>query len=387
MTATAGQNTLTGLFPVMYEAMDVIPRELVGAIQAVQMDPSAQMAGLNQTVRSPIAPPATMVDVVPGVINSNGTGSVIGFKDVVISNSKNSPILWSGEEQLLLKEEYRGIVKDQFSQAFRTLGNAIEQSVVNAAALNGSRCVGTAGTTPFGNINDLSDFANVVKVLDDLGAPASDRSLILGTSAAANIRGKQASLFRVNEAGSAELLRTGALGSVEGLAVRTSGQIRNGLGQNKVAVGTGSGYVLSGNLSAGATTIAVGTGTGTILAGDVVTIDGNQYIAQTALAAGSFTIASPGLFQSGSTGDTVVVNASSVKNVFLQKAGFLLATRVPAMPMGGDSASDLTVITDPVTGLSFQVALYKQYRQITIDIAISWGTSVLRSDYVGCLLG
>ncbi len=387
MTASAGSNTLTGLIPVIYEAMDVIPRELVGAIQAVQLDPSAEMAGLNQTIRSPIVPTATAVDVVPGVTNTNGSGQTIGYADLVINNVKNAPILWAGEEQMLLGAEYQGIVKRQFQQSFRTLGNLIEQSVVNAAALGASRAVGTASTTPFATAGNLSDFANSVKQLDDNGAPALDRSIILGTSAAANIRGVQSVLFKVNEAGSAELLRTGALGTVEGLDVRTSGQIKNGQGQNGAAVGTGSGYVLSGNLAAGSTTIGVGTGSGTILAGDVVTIDSYKYIVATALSAGSFTIASPGLVTSGSTGDTVTVNASSQKNIFLQKNGFLLATRVPAMPQGGDAASDLMTVTDPVTGLTFQIAMYKQYRQITIDVAIAWGTKVLRSDYVGCLLG
>lgn len=392
MTASAGSNTLTGLIPVIYEAMDVIPRELVGAIQAVQMDPSADMAGLNQTIRSPIVPVATMVDVSPGVTNTNGSGTTIGYADLVISNAKNSPILWSGEEQLLLKQEYSGIVRDQFAQAFRVLGNAIEASVVNAAALGGSQAVGTAGTTPFGTAGVLSDFANSVQVLDNNGAPSIDRSIILGTAAAANIRGKQSTLFKVNEAGNADLLRTGALGTVEGLNVRTSGQIKNGQGQNGIVVGTGASYVVNTAAAAGSTSVVLKTGTGTVLAGDVVSITSGgvttQYVVQTGVSApGTITISSPGLQTAASVGDAVSVVAASQKNVFLQKAGFLLATRLPAMPMGGDAASDLTVVTDPVTGLSFQIALYKQYRQITIDVAIAWGTKVLRSDYVGVLLG
>jgi hypothetical protein len=392
MSASAGQNTLTGLIPVIYEAMDVIPRELVGAIQAVQLDPSAEMAGLNQTIRSPIVPVATAVDVVPGVTNTNGSGQTISFADLLISKVKNSPILWSGEEQLLLKAEYAGIVKRQFQQSFRTLGNLIEADVVNAAALGSCRTVGTAGTTPFGTAGVLSDFANSVKMLDDNGAPALDRSIILGTAAAANIRGVQSTLFKVNEAGSAELLRTGALGTVEGLDVRTSGQIKNGQGQNGIAVGTGAAYVLNGVHAAGATSVTVKTGTGTVLVGDVVKITSGgvatSYVATSSIAApGTFTIASPGLVQAGADSDTVTVVAASQKNVFLQKAGFLLATRLPAMPQGGDAASDMIVVTDPVTGLSFQIAMYKQYRQITIDIAIAWGTKVLRSDYVGLLLG
>src|ERR1039457_5776650 len=130
MSASAGSNTLTGLIPVIYEAMDVIPRELVGAIQAVQMDPSEDQAGLGQTIRSPIVPVATAVDISPGVTDTNGSGHTIGYADLVINNAKNAPILWAGEEQFLLKTEYAGIIKNQFEQSFRLLGNLIEASVV-----------------------------------------------------------------------------------------------------------------------------------------------------------------------------------------------------------------------------------------------------------------
>jgi hypothetical protein len=390
MTAVAGSNTLTGLIPVIYEAMDVIPRELVGAIGAVQMDPSAEMAGLGQIITSHVVPPATAVDIVPGVTNTFGQSQTIGTVNLSITKSKNAGFVWSGEEQLLLKAQYASILKDQFAQAFRTLGNLVEQDVVNGIAAGASRTVGTAGTTPFGISGNLSDFANSYKFLDDVGAPSDSRSLILGTTAAANIRGVQTVLFKANEAGSDTLLRTGQLGIVENFAVRTSGQIKSGQGANGQVAGTGVGYVIaSGPFAVGATSVTVGTGTGTILVGDVVTIGGASYVAQTGISApGAFSIASPGLLAAAANGATVnVVTTASLKNLIVQKAGFLLATRLPAMPAGGDSASDMIVVTDPVSNLSFQIAMYKQYRQISIDVAIAWGTKALRSDYCGILLG
>lgn len=383
MAASAGSNTLTNLIPVIFEAMDVVPRELVGAIAGVTMDPSADMAGLNQTIRSHVVPPATAVDVSPGVTNTNGAGQTLGYADLTISKVKNAPILWSGEEQMLISDKYAKVVADQFRQSFRTLGNLIEADVVNAAAAGASRAVGTAGTTPFGTNSDLSDFANCVQLLDDNGAPQMDRSLILGTAAMQSIRAKQSLLVKVNESGSSDLLRRGVVDTVFGMDVRTSGQIKG-----SAAVGTAASYVLNGAHAVGATTITAKTGTGTLLAGDVVTIGNFKYVVQTGLSApGTFTIAAPGLQAAGADGTAVTLNAASVKNVALQKAGFLLATRLPAMPQGGDSASDMTVVTDPVSGLSFQIALYRQYRQITIDVAIAWGTKVLRPEYCGILLG
>jgi hypothetical protein len=382
MTASAGSNTLTGLIPVIYEALDVVPRELVGAIGAVQMDPSQEMAGLNQTVRSHVVATASNIDVSPGVTNSNGSGETVGFVDLSITKVRNSPILWSGEEQLLLKEQYAGIVRDQFAQRFRSLVNEMENDVVTALAKGASRANGTSGTTPFATATDMTDFSLANKILDDNGAPTAGRSLILGTAAKANIQGKQTILTKVNESGTDSLLRTGGFDPVFGLNLRFSGQIKTG-----AVVGTGSSYVLNGAHAVGATTITVKTGSGTILAGDVVTIDTVKYVVATALSSTTFTINAPGLVSAGSDGDTVTVNAASVKNLAIQKNGFVLATRLPAMPQGGDSASDLMVVTDPVSGISFQVALYRQYRQVTIDVAAAWGFKQIRSDYTGLILG
>ena len=385
MAASLGSNTLTGLIPVIYEAMDVIPRELIAGISAVQRDSSADMAALNQTIRSHIVPTMAMVDVNPGVTNANGIAQTIGYADLQITKVKNVPFVWAGEEQMALSSQYAGIVRDQFSQAFRTLANAVENDIVSVAAAGASRAVGTAGTTPFGVATSMADFAAAVKQLDDSGAPQSDRSMILGTTAAGSIRGNQTILLKANESGNTNLLRGGDLGQVLNFGLGASGQVETAA---PAAVGTGAAYVTAGALAAGVTAIPVITGTGTVLAGDVVTVGNFKYVVQAGIAApGTFTIAAPGLKVGAASGSTVTVNAASVKNVFLQKAGFLLATRLPAMPAGGDAASDMTVVTDPVSGLSFQIAVYKQYRQITIDVALAWGTKVLRPEYLGVLLG
>ena len=56
---------------------------------------------------------------------------------------------------------------------------------------------------PFGTASDHTDFAQANKILDDNGCPASDRIMILGSSARANLEGNHPELFRVNEAGDA----------------------------------------------------------------------------------------------------------------------------------------------------------------------------------------
>ena len=57
------------------------------------------------------------------------------------------------------------------------------------------------------------------------------------------------------------------------------------------------------------------------------------------------------------------------------------------MPQGGDIASDVTTATDPISGMTYQVALYRQYRQIKIEIGLAWGYKVIKPEHLGILLG
>ncbi|EOJ6448257.1 ParB/Srx family N-terminal domain-containing protein [Escherichia coli] len=58
-------------------------------------------------------------------------------------------------------------------------------------------------------------------VLPGNGAPTTDLQMVLGSTAIANLRGKQSVLFKVNESGTEQLLREGVLGR---LAVPAGGR-------------------------------------------------------------------------------------------------------------------------------------------------------------------
>jgi len=386
-------NTLTSLVPTIYEALDVVSREQIGFIPAVARNSSAERAALNQTILVPIAPATTLSDNTPAVTAPNEGDQTVGNVAMTISRSKHAPIRWNGEEQrgLINAGSYGGILTNQFVQAFRAITNQIDIDLWTTASQNASRAYGTAGSTPFGTAGDLSDIAQVRKILDDNGTPQGDLQLALGSAAIANLRGKQNVLFKVNEAGTDALLRQGIIGELEGMNIRNSNAVQ------AVTKGTGAGYTTdTAGYAAGATTITLITGTGTVLAGDRVTFagDANIYMVAGGIAApGAITLAAPGLKVALPAAATAVtIGNTAMANIAFTRSAVQLVTRAPAMPVGPDGkamdmADDVMSITDPLTGITFDIAVYRQFMQLVYQVRLAWGYQAIKSNHIALLLG
>lgn len=385
-------NTLTSLTPTLYEALDQVSREMVGYIPAVTRNSSAERAALNQTILVPIVPAVTAADNTPAVTAPNTGDQTIGNVSMTISASKHVPIRWNGEEQrgLLNAGSYAGILRNQFAQGFRTLVNLMEADLHATVYKNASRAYGTAGTAPFGTAGDLSDFAQLRKILEDNGSPTTDLQFVGGSAAIANLRGKQSVLFKVNESGSDVLLREGILGRVEGFDIRNSAAI------TAVTKGTGTSYQtnLVAGYNIGDTSIALDTGSGTILAGDVVTFtgDSNKYVVGTALTASSIVLNSPGLQAALADNVALTVGNNYTPNVGFSRSAVQLITRAPQMPVGPDGraldmADDTMLITDPVTGITFEIAMYRQFMQLVYHVRAAWGAQAIKDNHIATLIG
>lgn len=386
-------NTITNLIPTLYEAMDTISRELVGFIPAVSRDSSAERAALNQTINIPIVPAITAGDITPAVTAPNDGDATIGNTTLSITKSRYAPVRWNGEEQksLNLNGITAQVTRDRFSQAMRVLVNEVEADLA-ALHVNASRAYGTFNTVPFGTAADLSDAAQARKILEDNGAGASDLQMVLGSSAIANIRGKQSVLFKLNEAGTDALLRRGIIGDIQGFALRNSAQVKTA-----VTAGThnSAGTTNTAGYAVGATTITLASaGTGTIIAGDIITFTGdtNKYLVVTGDAdvsnGGSIVLAEPGLRVAlAASAITITTIAATTRNMAFSRSAIALVTRAPAMPEGGDQADDVMEIQDPVSGLAFQVAMYRQYRQVRFEVGLAWGVKMLAPRHAMVLIG
>lgn len=387
----ASPNTLTNLIPTLYAAADVVSRELVGFVPAVTRDSRIDRVALNQTVNIPVVGAITPVSITPGAYAPDTGGMTPGNVTVTISNQYASPIAWNGDEQIATSETgiYDNVVTQRFAQAMRAIVNMVETDLA-ALHVNASRAYGTYNVQPFGTAADLTDMAQMVKILEDNGAPTTDLRAVLSTSAIANIRGKQSSLFKINEAGTADMLRQGIIGDIHGVAIGKSAQVKTGVTTGTAASATtnAAGYAV------GATAITLAAvGTGTLIPGDLITFAGdtNVYVVANTVAAvsgGALVIAEPGLRVAMSTATkAITVIAATDRNMVFSKSAIVLATRSPYMPEGGDQADDMMDIVDPVSGLSFQVAMYRQYRQVHFEVALAWGVKMIAPRHTAILIG
>ncbi len=379
-------NTITNLIPDLFQGLDIVSREITGYIPAVGRNSSAEQAAKDQTIRIPITNSQSAADVTPGQTAPDTGDQTIDYTDLTISKSRMVPIRWNGEQQMAYSSNGTMVstLANQVAQAIRTLVNEIETDIGSLYS-GASRAYGTAGTTPFSA--SLVEAANAKKILDDNGAPISDRHIVVDTSAGVLLR-TLTQLTQANTSGSTDPLRNGVLLPVFGMDLRESAQVASH------TAGTATGFDANGGEPVGETTIVVdGSDSGTILAGDAVTWAGdtNKYIVQSATASGAATgnivIAKPGLQET--LADTVegALGAAYTANMFFHRDAIQLVTRTPKMPEGGDMADDVTIITDPNTGLSFQVAVYKQYKRVHIEIGIAWGYSLIKPEHCGILLG
>lgn len=379
-------STLTNLIPDAYAALDVVSRELTGLIASVTRDSTADRVAAGQTLRSIVAPVNSAgADITPAMSIPADASQTIGNKSLTISNNRFFPFSWTNQQQYAadMGPGYLNIRQNQIAQAIRSAVNEIEASIAVAAKNGASRAFGaTAGTAPV-----LGDFASIKKILDDNGAPQSDRSVIFDTAAGVSLR-STASLFKVNESGDQTLLRQGLLGSLYGFDLRESGSIQT------TTKGAMTGALVNGALAVGATAIVFDTGTVNttgVVAGDIITFAGdtNKYVVATGAATttGTITINEPGLRIAVADNTAITVFGTSTRNIALSRNAIVLATRLPELPDGGDLALDRETITDPRTGLSMELAMYPGFRMATYHISVCWGVTVFKPEHVGVIVG
>lgn len=394
------ENTLTNLIPSLYAGLDIVSRELVGFIPAVARDATAERAAVGQTVTYHVTGAANVGDTTPAMAIPEPTGQTPGTGTMSISKSRNAEFGVVGEAVKGLNANGAGwspLQADMFAQAVRALVNEVETDLSVAAAAAASRATGYPGTVPFAS--SIDDVSQLGKILSDNGAPMSNRSLVLNTTAGAALR----TLYGINtdrDFSSMPFNQQGVLVTPQGMGIRESGQsITHTSGTAVGATTDTAGYAV------GATTITLASaGTGTILAGDLISFagDSRKYVVVTGDAdvsgGGSIVIQSPGLMQAipGSATAITVIGRGDVSpdvatydaaGVAFERNSIVLAARAPALPEEGDAALAREMIVDPRSGLAFEVSVYPGYRKVRYEVALAWGVEAAIPRHIALLAG
>ncbi|WP_443825651.1 P22 phage major capsid protein family protein [Desulfovibrio sp.] len=378
-------NTLNKLMPELYAALDIVSREMVGFIPAVAVNAAPTGAAKGESITIPVTPTTETHDITPGQNPDDNGDQEIGSVTMTISKSKYASVRWNGEEQLGVSNSgtYTASLDGQVAQAMRALANEVDADLA-ALYAGASRAYGTPGTTPFES--SIKDVAQMRKILADNGAPMTDLQLVIDTAAGANLR-SLGQLTKANEADTDATLRRGLLLNISGFNIRESGQIVTH------AAGSFTGDALVNNsdgYAKGATTIAVDGATAIALkAGDLVKFNGDNvnYVVASDASATPITLAAPGLRGAVANDATVTALGSYAASLAFDRNALQLIARTPAMPQGGDRADDVTVVTDPVSGISFQVAVYREYRRVRYEVGLAWGVKLIKPEHVAILMG
>ena len=382
------ENTISSIVPDIYEALDVVSRELTGLIPAVTMNASAERAGINQNIVVDVEPAGNVADITPAMTVPDPTGQTSGSSIIQITKSRAAELGFIGDDQKKLNTGpgYMGTRANKIAQAIRAVANEVELDLANLQSTF-SRAYGTAGSTPFGTANDYTDASNVLKILKDNGSPVSENQLVLNTAAGANFIGKQSA---VNAAGTESMLRQGVLLDLAGMPLRESAQIQNSVAGTAASATTDdSGYAV------GATVITLASaGTGTIVSGDVISFagDSEKYVVISGDAdvsgGGTITLSAPGLRKAiAASATAITVVAAAARNMAFNRSALVLAARAPARPEEGDMAEDVILITDPRSGLTMEFAMYKGYRKVRYEVGLAWGVKNIKPEHTALLLG
>ncbi|MCK5615534.1 P22 coat - protein 5 family protein [Candidatus Pacearchaeota archaeon] len=379
-------NTLTNLIPILYAAANKVSRDLTGMIPAVMLDAKSEQVAKDQIINVPIVGAATAYDITPGTSPADNGDVTPGNTTMTITKSRYSPVRWNGEEQKAVAHTgiYSQVHVDRIAQAIRTLTNEVELDLTTEGYENSTGAFGTVATVPF--TTDLTEASYIRKALVDRGCPDTDLQLVIDTLSGAELRAL-GQLTKANEAGTTSMRETSGLLDVYGMKIRESAKIQSHTAGTAASATTdATGYAI------GVTTITLASaGTGTFITEDVVSFagDSNKYTIATGdtdVSDGGTIVLKEGLLKAIPAGATAItLVATHNANLAFDRNAIALLARAPEMPEGGDSADDVINITDPFSGLTFQAALYRQYRQTKLEIGLAWGVKAIAPRHIARL--
>jgi len=387
----ADQLDISALTNDIYVSADIVGRELNGFIPSVTMNAESSQASKGDTIKAAFTRAASAADIVERMDMQEADNSLtVDSKTLTLDKARRVQIPLGGEDtrQLQNTGQYASVYGDLITQAMRTLANEIEVEIATNLKQGAHFASGTAGTTPFAvgsNESGVEELLEARRILVDDGMPTNDVAAVLNTTAGANLR-SNLKLLDQSFSNSGSLREQGILIPIAGINLRESGNI------STHTKGTlGSSPLTDVTDAVDATSIAVNGGTGTILVGDAVQFGGagNVHIVGTGTsdASGGTITLNAGLKEAVANDTAVAIAANYLPSFVFHRNAVELAMRAPAMPLGGDMASESITVQDPHSGLVFQVSTYRGYHKSLIEVTAVYGVKVWKGEFVHTILG
>lgn len=399
----ADQLDISALTNDIYVSADIVGRELNGFIPSVTMNAESSQASKGDTIKAAFTRAASAADIVERMDMQEADNSLtVDSKSLTLDKARRVQIPLGGEDtrQLQNTGQYASVYGDLITQAMRTLANEIEVEIATNLKQNASYATGVQGTTPFvvggATESGVEELLKARKVLVDSGMPTNDVAAVLNTSAGANLR-SNLKLLDQSFSNSGSLREQGILIPIAGINLRESGNITAHTPGTVASDG-----LIDGVDNAGATSIVINDvdDGATVVAGDI--LESNTQDAGDAIYSVVGTGATAGSSGADSNSITVTVNGglklatandeatrflTYTPNFVFHRNAVELAMRAPAMPLGGDMASESITVQDPHSGLVFQVSTYRGYHKSLIEVTAVYGVKVWKGDFVHMILG
>jgi hypothetical protein len=268
-----------------------------------------------------------------------------------------------------------GIIPMQASEAIRSLANAVDEYIMGKyTGIYGA--VGTAGTTPFASGVTVANAGRTL--LNTQVAPPDMRSAVLDPAAEGNLLGTT-NVLQFDQRGDQGGIINGTIGRKLGFDWY--------MNQNVVYHTAGTAWV-TGWTAESSSTVAVATlsllnstATGTINVGDLFTIAGasQQYVVNAAATVASSAVNitfAPALVSAVATAAAITVVGSHRVNLGFHRDAFAWASRPLADVQG--LGNNISVATDPVSGIALRLEVSRQYKQTTFSYDILGGAALVR---------
>lgn len=377
-------NNISNVLPKILARGLLALREQAVMPRIINMDYSTEAAQKGDTIDVPIPSALSVSDVTPSNVLEAPADSSPSKVQIALNNWRKVNFHLD-DKQVVEIDRNAHFMPMQMSEAVRALANDINGSILDKyKGVYGF--AGTAGTTPF--TSDVTSATSARQVLNEQLAPRDNRRMVLDFAAEAKALALP-DFQRVNESGDAGVKREGEIGRKFGFDIFTDDQVRT-----HTAGGSGTPLV-NGALSAGDTSVAIDgmTGADGLVAGDVITFAGHaqtySVITAGVAAAGAQTVTvSPALKASVADNAAITVKGDHVVNLAFHRDAFALAMRPLAAATSGDGyGSQIVSMTDPVTGLSMRLEVYRQYKQVVYELDALWGVELIRPELATRIAG